>query len=195
MEELQEQGVTENIFTISCSCSPVPLWMKSAWIIAGNSAVKSYSIQEVLEAAQASQHFRSCFLFVVFLSLFSLFVSWGGGIPFVVSFFFSLWFVFWQTSVRASWTSMKCFGMLNPHSCQPPPVLQRGAQGVCQPSSRQQQHQQERWKITSISVSLALSPQLCCCCCQCFSPDFIFPTVLWKGRETTSLPHRGCCED
>lgn len=126
MKELQWWGVSENVVTISCSCSHVTLWNKSAWIITGNSACcKSYSIQEVLEAAQASQHFRS----LVFFLLFSFFIF-----SFQVSFFFSfvcfvlfvcacLFFIFFWTKLCESfWISMKYFWgcLLNPGPFLPP---------------------------------------------------------------------------
>lgn len=129
---------------------------------------KSYSIQEVLEAAQAGQHFKSCFQLVnLFVrGLFCL------GILFL--------FLFFLTKLCESfWISMMYLGMLNPDPCLLP-ISASSGRGVLASGKN------------SISTSLAIATWLCSCCSLRFSPSFIFHLFYGKVVITlTHLPHGG----
>lgn len=172
MKELQWWGVSENVVTISCSCSHVTLWNKSAWIITGNSACcKSYSIQEVLEAAQASQHFRSLFFFSPFQFLY-FFISGFFLFFFCLFCLFALvcfLFFFGQSCVRASESLWNTFGdayLILVPSC-PPSVIPDGHLSA-QPSPLAHSIEGQTCPFSHLLAVLLLQPVLV--------PWFHFPT-------------------
>lgn len=168
--------------------------MKSAWIIAGNSACcKSYSIQEVLEAAQASQHFRSfffSFLFSLFICLFQVslsFFGFGFCFGFLFCFLFFVWFSFsWQSCVRASESLGNVFGDAYLILVPPCPL----SVTICQPSPApwltaardKPVHSHISWPL-SLAVPL-LQPVL-------VPVPFSRLCSGKEGKTLGSLPHRG----
>lgn len=156
---------------------------------------KSYSTQEVLEAAQASQHFRSIFSFSA-----CLFVCLGFPPPPFFFVLFGFWF-FWQSCVRASESLRNIWGCLTLVPAHPFQCFQwegRDWRWSAQPGildGEQQHDRQERGEKNKPSIfpHLLASRLGCAAAAAPASPQVSF-SHLYHGKvgiTLTRLPHRG----